>query len=118
MFPSGNGISNAAALARLFAPLALGGELDGYRLLSPATLARACEEQWHYPDPIFGDDFRCSMGLLLHSPFSYFGRDGNVGSAGAGGYTACATIFELTSSPRLHVAASPPCESEYEVLGF
>jgi CubicO group peptidase (beta-lactamase class C family) len=90
VMPSANGISNAAGLARLFAPLATDGAFDGYRLFSPGTLARATAEQWHYPDPIFGDDFRCGMGLLLHTPFSYFGREGNVGSAGAGGYTVFA----------------------------
>ena len=90
VMPSANGISNAAGLARLFAPLATDGAFDGYRLFSPDTLARATAEQWHYPDPIFGDDFRCGMGLLLHTPFSHFGREGNVGSAGAGGYTVFA----------------------------
>jgi CubicO group peptidase (beta-lactamase class C family) len=87
VIPSMNGISNARGLARMFAPLAFGGEFDGVRLFSPETLARATKQQWHYPDPIMGDEFRCSMGLLLNTPFSDFGREGNVGSAGAGGFT-------------------------------
>lgn len=90
VIPSMNGISNAAGIARLFAPLAFSGEFGGVRLFSPETLALATKEQWHYPDPIFGDDFRCGMGLLLTTPFSDFGREGNFGSAGAGGYTVFA----------------------------
>ena len=90
VIPSMNGISNAAALARLFAPFAFEGEFDGVRLFSQETIRLATKEQWHYPDPIFGDEFRCGMGLLLNTPFSDFGREGNVGSAGAGGYTVFA----------------------------
>jgi CubicO group peptidase (beta-lactamase class C family) len=88
--PSGSGVSHALGLARMFAPLACGGEFNGHRLLSPTTIAAACEEQWHHPDSLFGNDFRVTLGLLLHIPFNYFGREGNVGSAGAGGYTVFA----------------------------
>ena len=90
VIPSMNGISNAMGIARLFAPLAFDGAFDGVRLFCPETIALATKEQWHYPDPIMGDEFRCGMGLLLHTAFSDFGRDGNVGSAGAGGYTVFA----------------------------
>ena len=88
--PSGSGVSHALGLARMFAPLACVGEFSGYRLLSAATIVTAREEQWHHPDSLFGNDFRVTLGLLLHIPFNYFGREGNVGSAGAGGYTVFA----------------------------
>ena len=39
--PSANGLFTARSLARMYAALAEGGELDGTRLLSRATLARA-----------------------------------------------------------------------------
>jgi CubicO group peptidase (beta-lactamase class C family) len=39
--PSANGLFTARSLARMYAALAGGGELDGVRLLSPETLARA-----------------------------------------------------------------------------
>ena len=48
------------------------------------------EEQWNAKDSIFGNQFRVTMGLLLHQDFNYFGREGNFGSAGAGGYTVFA----------------------------
>ena len=88
--PSGNGVSNALGLARLFAPLAGGGAVGDTRILSPEVVRAAAEEQWHHADSRFGNDFRVALGLLLDIPFNHFGREGNVGSAGAGGYTAFA----------------------------
>ena len=81
---------NALALARLFAPFANGGEYNGVRLFSPETIAKASEEQWHHADSLFGNDFRVALGLLLDIPFNYWGREGNVGTAGAGGFAAFA----------------------------
>ena len=43
--PSGNGLFTARSLARMYAALAVGGEIDGVRLLSRRTLARATELQ-------------------------------------------------------------------------
>ena len=43
--PSANGLFTARSLARMYAALADGGAIDGARLLSRATLARATEVQ-------------------------------------------------------------------------
>jgi CubicO group peptidase (beta-lactamase class C family) len=43
--PAANGVFTARSLARLYAALAAGGELDGVRLLSPTTVARATAVQ-------------------------------------------------------------------------
>jgi CubicO group peptidase (beta-lactamase class C family) len=43
--PAGNGLFTARSLARMYAALAGGGEIDGIRILSPETLARATERQ-------------------------------------------------------------------------
>ena len=43
--PSANGLFTARSLARMYAALANGGEIDGVRLMSRATLARATELQ-------------------------------------------------------------------------
>lgn len=43
--PAANGLFTARSLARLYATLAGGGELDGVRLLSKRTLRRATQEQ-------------------------------------------------------------------------
>src|SRR5262245_25015546 len=45
VIPAANGVFTARSLARMYAALACGGALDGVRLLSPATLARATEVQ-------------------------------------------------------------------------
>jgi CubicO group peptidase (beta-lactamase class C family) len=43
--PAANGLFTARSLARMYAALACGGVVDGVRLLSPQTLARATEVQ-------------------------------------------------------------------------
>jgi CubicO group peptidase (beta-lactamase class C family) len=43
--PAANGLFTARSLARMYAALAAGGTLDGVRLLSPETIARATEVQ-------------------------------------------------------------------------
>jgi CubicO group peptidase (beta-lactamase class C family) len=48
--PAANGLFTARSLARMYAALSCGGEIDGVRLLSPATLARATQIQ----DPVAG----------------------------------------------------------------
>ena len=48
------------------------------------------EEQWHHDDSLFGNEFRVALGLLLDCPFNFWGREGNIGTAGAGGFTAFA----------------------------
>jgi CubicO group peptidase (beta-lactamase class C family) len=88
--PAASGVSNANGIARLFAPLANGGAFKGVKLFSPKTIAAMSQEQWHAKDSMFGNDFRVAMGFLLNIDFNYFGREGNVGSAGAGGFVVFA----------------------------
>ncbi len=90
VFPSGGGVASALGIARLFAPFANGGAYNGVQLYSPETIARASEQQWHHDDSVFGNEFRVALGLLLHCGFNNWGREGNVGTAGAGGYSAFA----------------------------
>ena len=45
VIPSGNGVFNARSLARLYGALSRGGSIDGVRLMSPARLAEAAEDQ-------------------------------------------------------------------------
>ncbi len=89
-FPSGGGVAHALGLATLFAPFAHGGAYNGVELYSPETIAAASEEQWRHVDSMFGNDFRVAVGLLLDNDFNFWGREGNVGTAGAGGYSAFA----------------------------
>ena len=88
VFPSGSGVSNALGLAKLFAPFANGGGYHGVALFSEETIAAASEEQWHATDSMFGNEFLVALGLLLNIGFNDWGREGNIGTAGAGGYAA------------------------------
>lgn len=54
-FPSGNGTSTARSLARVFAMLANGGELDGHRIVSPEVIARFGEPVGFLPDALAGE---------------------------------------------------------------
>ena len=90
VWPSGSGVSNGLGLAKLFAPFANGGQYNNVNLFTPDVIATASAEQWHHIESKFGNDFRVALGLLLNIDFNYWGREGNVGTAGAGGYAAFA----------------------------
>jgi CubicO group peptidase (beta-lactamase class C family) len=60
--PSGNGCFTARSLARMYACLAGGGELDGVRLLSEKTIERATEPQNNRPDLILGFPMQWRLG--------------------------------------------------------
>jgi CubicO group peptidase (beta-lactamase class C family) len=60
--PSGNGCFTARSLARMYSCLAGGGELDGRRLLSEKTIARATEPQNDRPDLILGFPMQWRQG--------------------------------------------------------
>ena len=90
VFPSGGGVASALGIARLFKPFANGGTYNGVQLYSPEVIELASEEQWHHADSVFGNEFRVALGLLLNCGFNNWGREGNVGTAGAGGYSAFA----------------------------
>ena len=90
--PGANGHSDARSLARVYALLAGGGELDGVRLLGPDTIARATENQSRGPDrTILGVATSFGLGFMLHGadpPMSIgpgeraFGHNGAYGSIG------------------------------------
>ncbi len=63
--PASNGHGNARSAARVGSLLACGGELDGLRLLSQATIDRAIEEQFNEVDPAIGLLIRWGLGFGL-----------------------------------------------------
>jgi CubicO group peptidase (beta-lactamase class C family) len=85
--PGGNGIGTADALARMYAPLALGGSFDGVALVSPESIA-----QFSTPQPtdhgaptgyaLGYAKFTPEMLALGPSPASF----GHSGAGGALGY--------------------------------
>jgi CubicO group peptidase (beta-lactamase class C family) len=84
--PAANGLFTARSLARMYAALAGGGELDGVRLLSPQTLARATEVQPSAPGRVVIPwDMRWRLGYhgvftTRGSPKHAFGHFGYGGS--------------------------------------
>jgi len=89
--PAANGHGNARSVARVMAALACGGELDGVRLLSESTLARAIEEQCYGKDLVLGFPIRWGLGFMMGSPdlplgpnprtFGHGGWGGSLGFA-------------------------------------
>jgi CubicO group peptidase (beta-lactamase class C family) len=87
--PAANGLFTARALARMYAALAGGGTLDGVRLLSPETLARATEVQAPAPTRVvIPFDMRWRLGY--HGVFTSQGVPrrafGHFGFGGSGGW--------------------------------
>jgi CubicO group peptidase (beta-lactamase class C family) len=88
--PAGNGIADAASLARMYA--ALIGEVDGVRLLKPETVEKARTLRTGQMSPA-GDLGKLQFGAPMQYGLGFeFARDvtpmlgpGSFGHAGAGG---------------------------------
>ncbi len=87
VFASGNGHGNAAAMARIYALLADGGELDGVRLVSRALIEKAKTTQWEDNCGLTGRPFKYGLGFFINKPpLTPMGANpGNFGHPGAGG---------------------------------
>jgi CubicO group peptidase (beta-lactamase class C family) len=89
---SASGHGNARAIARLYGALARGGELDGVRLMSRATLDQAITEQHNMTEVMMERPYHQALGYLLSSPpivwmgpgARSFGHHGVGGSIGLG----------------------------------
>ncbi len=77
VIPSANLVTSANELSRFFELLRAGGELDGVRVMEPATIRRALTEQSHFEiDFSLGFPTRFSYGLMLGARLlSLFGPD-------------------------------------------
>jgi CubicO group peptidase (beta-lactamase class C family) len=86
--PAANGLFTARALARMYSALAGGGELQGVRLLSRETLARATQIQTRRPDRVLMLPMHWRLGY--HSAFTTAGRlatgFGHFGYGGSGAW--------------------------------
>jgi CubicO group peptidase (beta-lactamase class C family) len=86
VIPAANGLFTARSLARMYAALAGGGTLDGVRLLSPETVARAAEPQTEAPGrAVLPFDMRWRLGYhavittrgIPRNGFGHFGFGGS-----------------------------------------
>jgi CubicO group peptidase (beta-lactamase class C family) len=86
--PAMNGVCTARSLAKMYAALSLGGELDGVRLLREDILRRAAEVQMKRPDKVVLYPLHWRLGyhradaLLMDVPSAF----GHFGMGGAGGW--------------------------------
>ena len=84
--PAANGHGTAAALARVYAALSLGGDLDGVHILSPETIELARTEQSLGKDLILPLVSRFGLGFGMPPAEEPVGPNFQVfGHAGAGG---------------------------------
>lgn len=87
--PSFGGFGEARGMARIYAMLANGGELDGVRILSSEAIARATTTQWEEAaDGMTGRPMRYAMGYAQNpGTATIFGPSarafGHLGSGGA-----------------------------------
>jgi len=87
--PAANGLFTARSLARMYAALACGGEIDGVRLLSRRTLRRAMQRQDRgHRLAVIPFDMRWRLGY--HGVFTTIGSPrhafGHFGFGGSGGW--------------------------------
>lgn len=84
--PSTNGHGTARGVARIYAALANGGEIDGVRILSEAALTEATREHSNGYDLINDRPSRFGLGFQLTQPERPLGPNkGAFGHFGAGG---------------------------------
>ena len=89
--PAANGHGNGRSIARAYAALSLGGELDGVRVMSSDAIDRAIVEQSNGIDAVLAAPTRFGLGFMLSSqfaplgpatrPFGHVGAGGSVGIA-------------------------------------
>jgi CubicO group peptidase (beta-lactamase class C family) len=84
--PAANGHTNARSLARIYGALACGGEVDGYRVLTPWSIARCHSDQAYGPDQVLLITTRVGLGFFLSMPGASLGPNPRAfGHPGAGG---------------------------------
>ena len=89
---SGNGHGNARAIARIYGAYARGGEVDGVRLVSRASIEAMITEQHNQVELMQQRPYHQALGVLLNSPgavfmgpnaraFGHHGLGGSIGFA-------------------------------------
>ena len=81
--PSANGITNGRSLARMYA--ATVSEVDGVRLLTDETVAKAATEQVNGPDRTLLVPMRFGTGFQLPTAIAPLLSENSFGHSGAGG---------------------------------
>ncbi|WP_161793735.1 serine hydrolase domain-containing protein [Agreia bicolorata] len=114
--PSASGHGNARSVARIYAAVARGGELDGVRILSPGAISQMATVQHDQIELLQERHYRQGLGVLLNSPeavymgphpdaFGHHGIGGSIGFADPGarigfGYSVNKMHAVGTNGPR------------------
>jgi len=108
--PAANGHGTAIALATIFGAVTDGSE----RLISAATLRRACAGQGRYTDLVLGFPLEFGLGFALGGPEHHFGpnpaafgHDGFGGSAVGGDADAGVAIAYVMNRMGMNLADDP-----------
>jgi CubicO group peptidase (beta-lactamase class C family) len=86
--PSSNGVGDARSLAQFYDALA--GGVDGFKVLGPEQLARACEPQVRGPDAVIFHETCFGLGYALQPALAPGAGPNCFGHPGAGGSLAFA----------------------------
>ena len=113
---SGSGHGNARGVATIYGALGNGGELDGVRLMSAATIEAMIVEQHNQIEALQDRPYHQALGVLLNTPeavymgpnmrsFGHHGIGGSIGfcdpDAGIGFSYACNKMHAVgTNGPR------------------
>lgn len=129
--PGSGGIMSARGLARMYAMLANGGELDGVRVLSAAAIRRATELQSYELDEIYRVRVRRALGYRLGpdcGPHAGPNAFGHVGGGGSFGYADPDRHFAIgfaknyftynTGGPPTRRAAQVVTDAVFDALGW
>ena len=87
---SGNGHGNARGVARIYSALSVGGEIDGVKLMSKASIEQMITEQHNQTELLQERPYHQALGVLLNTPAAVymgpnprsFGHHGIGGSIG------------------------------------
>ena len=129
--PGSGGIMSARGLARMYAMLANGGELDGVRILSPNAIRTATELQSYELDEIYRVRVRRALGYRLGpdcGPNAGPTAFGHVGGGGSFGYADPERRFAIalaknyftynTGGPPQRRAAQEVTDAVFDALGL
>ena len=115
--PSSSGITNARSLARIYAALACGGELDGARLLSSACIGRVSALQTDDVDAVIGMPIPKGLGYLFGGELSPMGNRltafGHPGSGGSIGFADPEYRFAFALTKTRQVTSPPGTDAAY-----
>ena len=120
--PAANGQASAQGVARIYAAIANGGELDGVRLLQPETIRRMTQIQSPRADLLLGFSNNWALGYsfnqvgMLGPDVQTFGHAGWGGSFGCANLDAGVGIGYVCNQMGAQLVGDPRCAGLCQVV--